>query len=559
MSKHPLRRCAVYTRKSSEEGLEQEFNSLDAQREAGVAFVKSQSGEGWRLVETRYDDGGISGGTLERPALQRLLQDIDAGRVQVVVVYKVDRLTRSLADFAKLVEVFEKKGVSFVSVTQQFNTTTSMGRLMLNVLLSFAQFEREVTGERIRDKIAASKKKGMWMGGTPPIGYEANGRKLEVVHDQAATVQHIFRRYTELGCITLLARDLARDGIRTRQYSSTAGRSFGGCAFSRGHIHRILTNRMYLGQIAHRGAVYPGEHSAIIDEELWEKVQARITANRNGRKRPKAADSTGLLRGKVFDDAGNLMTATRVRKRSRVHRYYVSRAVLEQRREEAGSVPRVPATLLELAVLQAVQNSLSKRPGFSAAGSAAGNREGAQRPSDAFADVRRVLVHAHHLQIELVRRNESGCLDVNPMDANATTDPDKSVMVSVAFEFQRRRGAVRLVPLPGDDETPSTVNPALVRMIVQGNQWARWLLTGEVPSVREVARKAGVTTSYVSRLVRYAFLAPEISEAILRGTPGVGLSAFGHSGMLPLDWSSQRKLARLSLAVPISYQDQQKS
>ena len=247
VSKVQIRRCAVYTRKSSEEGLQQEFNSLDAQREDGVAYVRSQAGEGWRLVDTEYDDGGISGGTLERPALRRLLDDIAAGKVHVVVVYKVDRLTRSLGDFAKLVEVFEGHGVSFVSVTQQFNTTTSMGRLMLNVLLSFAQFEREVTGERIRDKIAASKRKGMWMGGVPPIGYEVKARKLVIVENDAKLVRHIYRRYVELGSIALLARELVRDGHRTRVYSSETSRGFGGQNFSGGHLQRILRSRMYIG------------------------------------------------------------------------------------------------------------------------------------------------------------------------------------------------------------------------------------------------------------------------------------------------------------------------
>jgi site-specific DNA recombinase len=542
MGKHPLRRCAVYTRKSSEEGLEQEFNSLDAQREAGVAFVKSQSGEGWRLVETRYDDGGISGGTLERPALQRLLQDIDAGRVQVVVVYKVDRLTRSLADFAKLVEVFERKGVSFVSVTQQFNTTTSMGRLMLNVLLSFAQFEREVTGERIRDKIAASKKKGMWMGGTPPIGYVAKGRRLEVVNEQADIVRHIFRRYTALGCITLLARELARDGIRTRRYSSASGRSFGGCAFSRGHLHRILTNRMYLGQIQHGGAVYPGEHAGIIDEELWRMAQERLEANRNGRKRAKAADPTGLLQGKVFDDAGNPMTAMRARKGSRVHRYYVSRAVLEQRREQAGSVPRVPANLLESVVLRAVQSSVSRR-GIPPTTRMGEKSKEEQQHCDAFSDVDRVLVTSQHLEIQMLGLGEVKHMDADSTDADDNSASREVVTVKVPFELQRHRGAVHVV-LPSDGSAAQDIpNPALVRVVVLGKEWAGWLLTGEVRSVREVARKAGVTPSYASRLIRYAFLAPDITEAVLRGAPGVDLAAFGQCGALPLDWKGQCRLA----------------
>src|SRR5215813_2084138 len=261
----PIRWCAVYTRKSSEEGLEQDFNSLDAQREAGTAYVKSQRHEGWRLLTTKYDDGGYSGGTLDRPALQRLLTDIRAGKVQIVVVYKVARLTRSLADFAKLIELFDAHGVSFVSVTQQFNTTTSMGRLMLNVLLSFAQFEREVTGERIRDKIAASKRRGIWMGGTPPIGYVLKDQKLLVDHQQAQVVRHIFRRYAALRSVAKLCRELDTQGYRTKLFSSVARRTHGGKAFSRGHLYRILQNRVYLGEVAHTDATHPGEHAAIVE------------------------------------------------------------------------------------------------------------------------------------------------------------------------------------------------------------------------------------------------------------------------------------------------------
>jgi len=268
-AKPRTRRCAIYTRKSSEEGLEQDFNSLHAQREACEAFIKSQTGEGWRLIKTAYDDGGLSGGTMERPALQHLLEDIRRRLVDVVVVYKVDRLTRSLADFAKMVEVFDAHGVSFVAVTQQFNTTTSMGRLTLNVLLSFAQFEREVTGERIRDKIAASKRKGMWMGGVPPLGYDVRDRKLTVNAAEADTVRLIFRRYLALGCVSRLRADLDQNGVRSKQRILTSGRALGGCVFGRGALYHLLRNRIYRGEVVHRGIAYPGEHEAIVDEELW--------------------------------------------------------------------------------------------------------------------------------------------------------------------------------------------------------------------------------------------------------------------------------------------------
>src|SRR5204863_6119674 len=264
--RHERVRCAIYTRKSSEEGLEQEFNSLQAQREACEAFINSQRHEGWVCLPKAYDDGGFSGATMDRPALRQLLADIAAGRVDTVVVYKIDRLTRSLADFAKIVEILDARGASFVSVTQQFNTTTSMGRLTLNVLLSFAQFEREVIGERIRDKIAASKRKGMWMGGVPPLGYRAENHKLVVIDSEAEIVRSIFRRYTELGSVGLLKEELDARGINSKSWTSGAGRVIGGKPFSRGAIYLILRNRSYRGEIVHKGQSHPGEHIPIIDQ-----------------------------------------------------------------------------------------------------------------------------------------------------------------------------------------------------------------------------------------------------------------------------------------------------
>src|SRR5882724_6316277 len=296
-----LRRCAIYTRKSSEEGLEQDFNSLDAQRESCEAFIRSQKHEGWVCLSELYDDGGISGGTLERPALKRLLAEIEADRVDAVVVYKVDRLTRSLADFAKMVEVFDARNVSFVSVTQQFNTTTSMGRLTLNVLLSFAQFEREVTGERIRDKIAASKKKGMWMGGLPSLGYDVKDRKLIVNKTEAETVRHIFRRYIELKSVRELKEDLDGAGIVSKIRTASDGSRYGGQPLARGAIYLMLQNRIYRGEIVHKDKSYPGEHEAIIDETLWNNVQAVLSENRVDRANGKAGNEPSLLMGVLFD------------------------------------------------------------------------------------------------------------------------------------------------------------------------------------------------------------------------------------------------------------------
>src|SRR5277367_1391981 len=346
-------RCAVYTRKSSEEGLEQDFNSLHAQREACESFIRSQQGEGWRLIKTHYDDGGFSGATMERPALKRLLADIEEGRVDVIVVYKVDRLTRSLADFAKMVEVFDAHGVSFVAVTQQFNTTTSMGRLTLNVLLSFAQFEREVTGERIRDKIAASKKKGLWVGGVVPLGYEVKDRKLIVVEEEAATVRLIFSRYLDLGSLSALQRDLRERGIITRKRTLSSGRTIGGRALTNGPLAYLLRNRMYLGEINHRDKSYLGEHAPIIDPKPFEAVQTKLTENRQERRRRRQS-SNALLMGKLFDDRGNPMTPSYAVKKGVRYRYYVSCVLNQGRQEEAGSVPRVAAEAVERIVLDAV-------------------------------------------------------------------------------------------------------------------------------------------------------------------------------------------------------------
>jgi DNA invertase Pin-like site-specific DNA recombinase len=333
-------RCAVYTRKSSEEGLEQEFNSLHAQREACEAYIASQRSEGWVLVRDRYDDGGLSGGTLDRPALQQLLADIEDGLVDVVVVYKIDRLSRSLADFARLVEVFDRNGVTFVSVTQSFNTTTSMGRLTLNILLSFAQFEREVTAERIRDKFAASRRKGIWMGGNPPFGYRVADRKLVVVPEHADLVRQIFARFIETGSGTVIAQEMAALGPLTPK----------GNRIDKKYLYRILNNRAYLGEAVHKGQSYPGEHDAIIDRDTWHKVHAILQESPRKRAARTRADTPALLKGLLFGPDGAAFSPTHTRKGGRLYRYYVSQTVLKH---GAGACPvgRVPAGEIEAAVI----------------------------------------------------------------------------------------------------------------------------------------------------------------------------------------------------------------
>lgn len=362
-------RCAVYTRKSSEEGLDQSFNSLDAQREACEAYVKSQTHEGWRVIKTAYDDGGFSGGNLERPALKQLLADIAAGQIDVVVVYKIDRLTRSLMDFAKIVDAFDAKSVSFVSVTQAFNTTTSMGRLTLNVLLSFAQFEREVTGERIRDKIAASKAKGMWMGGTPPLGYDGGDHTLVVNPPEAETVRHIFRRYLELGSVYKLRDELKADGIFSKRWTNQRGEAKGGEPFYQGALFHLLQNRHYRGEIAHKDKVYPGLHPAIVDKDLFDQAQALLAANRAQlvarRGKAKQEKPRARLAGRVFDFTGAAMSPTfGYGKQGRRYRYYVSQNLIKRRgRPRNDAAPqRLPADPLEALALGQLQR-ISGRQG----------------------------------------------------------------------------------------------------------------------------------------------------------------------------------------------------
>src|SRR6266849_2005031 len=347
-------RCAIYTRKSTEHNLDLEFNSLDAQREACEAYIKSQAHEGWRLVRGRYDDGGLSGASLARPALQNLLDDVRGGKIDIIVVYKVDRLTRSLADFAKLVELFDQHSVSFVSVTQSFNTTSSMGRLTLNVLLSFAQFEREVIGERVRDKIAASKRKGIWVGGPIPLGYRCIDKKLVVVPEEAEAVRTIFARYLALGSIGALIEDLDRRGIRTKANARTDGRLRGGIRFGVGSLAHLLKNRFYLGEVVYRGEVHRGEHEPILDRDLFAAVQAKLVANAVARQ-VRLKGSPAILTGRIFDDRGNRMSPTHSNKLGVRYRYYVSHALLQQRKAEAGSIARVTAPEIEALVLDGVR------------------------------------------------------------------------------------------------------------------------------------------------------------------------------------------------------------
>ena len=357
--KAPLRkiRCAVYTRVSTDERLDMAFNSLDAQREAAVSYIESQKHEGWLLVLDRYDDGGFSGGSLERPGLQRLLRDVEAGRVDVIVVYKVDRLSRSLGDFARIVELFERHTVSFVSVTQAFNTTTSMGRLTLNILLSFAQFEREVIGERIRDKFAASRRKGMWMGGVPPLGYDVRDRKLVVNQSETELVRLIFARFLQLGSATELARELRRAGHTTKSWITQDGKPRPGKPIDKGAIYKILANRSYLGEAVHKGVSHPGEHEAIIERDTWDKVHGILAGNARRHGNVTRAQTPALLRGLIFAAGGHAMTPSHTRKGGRLYRYYVATDAIRNGHEDC-TVRSVPAAEIEEAVVVQVRHLL---------------------------------------------------------------------------------------------------------------------------------------------------------------------------------------------------------
>jgi DNA invertase Pin-like site-specific DNA recombinase len=510
----PLR-CAIYTRVSTEHGLEQDFNSLHAQREAGEAYIKSQAHEGWRLVPDRYDDGGYSGGSMERPALQQLLADLRSGKIDTVVVYKVDRLTRSLTDFARLVELFDAHEVSFVSVTQSFNTTSSMGRLTLNVLLSFAQFEREVTGERIRDKIAASKRKGIWMGGVVPLGYRVVNRKLLVDDEEARLVRLIFERYLALGSLPALQRELREKGIVTRQRVLASGRSIGAVHLTNGPLAYILKNRIYLGEINHRHKSYPGEHEPIVEFALFDAVQAKMVGNRVAR-RSAWLRSDALLMGKLRDDRGNAMSPSYAIKSGVRYRYYVSQAVQQGRKGDAGSVPRVAATDIETLVLDTLKTMMSADDGTS--------RELIERA------VETISVGKNAVTITVLP------------DAIPEGIPNPILVPWTPPSRARRR---EVIPLDGAAAAGSRPirresRSRLLYAIGQGRRWLDELVTGRIESTEALAAREDRSERSIRMTLSLAFLAPDIVKAAIDGTlsRGVGVSRLID---LPIDWSEQRQ------------------
>ena len=487
-------RCAIYTRKSTDDGLEQEFNSLHAQREACEAYIKSQRGMGWTALAVAYDDGGLSGGTLDRPALQQLLADIQAHKVDTVVVYKVDRLTRSLADFAKIVEVFDAHEVSFVSVTQQFNTTTSMGRLTLNMLLSFAQFEREVTGERIRDKIAASKRKGMWMGGPIPLGYDSRDKKLVVNGSEAEVVRKVFSLYLELGGVDLLKQETDHLGLVTKRHEDGSGFR-GGLPFSRGNLYQMLHNPIYAGEIAHKGKVYPGQHERIIAPDLWEAVQKRLNTNTRERQSPTNITGTFILTGKLFDETGDRLSPTSANRNGKRHRYYVSRRLLRTGDRSNGGW-RLPARQLEQVVIDGVVALLNdpirlsrELPSLSAddtrrllkgatelaSGTASEGHD--QTAAMLPALLRRVTVSGDTIRIELSNRALlDGTTGPGMID---TIEPGEPATIEVPFQLRRRGVEIRLVLRAEGAEAP---DDKLVALVARSHRWLDQLTSGAIAS-----------------------------------------------------------------------------
>ena len=550
-----IRRCAIYTRKSSEEGLEQDFNSLHAQREACEAFIASQSGEGWRLIKTSYDDGGLSGGTMERPALRCLLTDVEQGRVDVIVVYKVDRLTRSLADFAKMVEVFDAHGASFVAVTQQFNTTSSMGRLTLNVLLSFAQFEREVTRERIRDKIAASKKKGMWMGGFVPVGYLKRDRGLVIDEREAETIRLIFRRYTELKSVRLLKQDLDRRGLVSKIRTGRNGLTMGGKSYSRGKLYKLLSNPIYKGEIRHLKTCHPGQHQPVIDSGLWDKTQHLLAQHAARRAKGTGNPTRSPLAGKLIDENDQALTPTHTVKKGRRHRYYVSRVLLTAGPNTSiGNGWRLPAKEIEPSVAAAAATLLEDKSALVTAIQKRGIEAHKILPileqaagwvqklrSSAAGEAFAALVD----RVDLIR---SGFKLTLRLPTSLKDSSDELTLEKFVPITMKRRGVELRLVIQNEPSSSSKVDMVLLKTIARAHRWFEQLRSGEVKSLTAIATREGLNYRFVGKVVRLAFLAPEIIEAIAQGTQPPELSAelLTKRVSLPLDWDGQKHRLNVS-------------
>jgi site-specific DNA recombinase len=526
-------RCGIYTRKSHEEGLEQEYNSLDAQRDACESYIKSQAHEGWTLVKKHYDDGGFSGGNLKRPALQEVLQDIRDDKVDVIVVYKIDRLTRSLMDFSNIIEVLDSSEASFVSVTQHFNTTSSMGRLTLNVLLSFAQFEREITGERIRDKIASSKKKGMWMGGHPPLGYDVIDKKLLLNENEANDVRTIFGRYVALESVTDLVDDLEKRNITTKRWTSENGKKHGGEFYKRGALYKLLQNRLYRGEIDYKGNIYPGQQKTIVLKPLWDAVQEKMESNRRKKEAAKSKKAPYLLEGLIHDSLGNIMSPTySVKKGNRRYPYYVSAPLNGKRKTRAGDVPRVPAlaidelirhriaTILDLEDYSNVDRELTKRI------------------------LKKVLIYKDTVEIEVDHTLPNA--DCNRLHGNGDTITRQGqhthVRISATLRLHSRK--LSLINPAGKPLTAiQQPDGVLIKNLVLAHKWRESLESGEYTTLQQIADVEKCTERFIRKIIPMAYLAPDIVESILEGRQPASfdLKKF-QKNRLPLSWQEQRQL-----------------
>ena len=525
-------RCAIYTRKSSEDGLEQDFNSLDAQREACEAYIASQRHEGWELLPDHYDDGGISGGHLERPALQRLMEAVDAKQIDQIVVYKIDRLTRSLADFAKLVERLDQAEASFVSVTQSFNTATSMGRLTLNVLLSFAQFEREVTAERIRDKIAASKRKGLWMGGNVPLGYDPDGRTLRINARETETVRTIYRLYEDYGTMNLVLEQACKFGLRSRARRMSDGSLSGGKLMSRGQLHHILTNPIYAGRIRHKGKVFQGQHPAIIDPERWDGIQLQLSQKAQVPRASKHRRDPSQLAGKIIDEAGECLTPSHTKKGNRRYRYYISKRLITgaKSNEEKQRTWRIPAKMLEDVIATAADTRFQDLTTAVADQSIVGPERSILDAKTALGLVRQVCISPGRLDIDL-------CPDAisNQLETKHVIDPEK-LRIMLPFTERRRGVEMKLVA----ENSSAVINQRLLTNVALANRWYQQLKTGH--TFDEIASESGTSKRRVQQIVELAFLAPDIVRDITKGLQPTGLTSdwcLRHA--LPAEWQAQRE------------------
>ena len=524
-------RCAIYTRKSTEEGLEQGFNSLHAQREACEAYVLSQAGEGWQALPREYDDGGFSGGSMDRPGLKQLMADIARGEIDIVVVYKVDRLTRSLPDFAKMVEAFDARGVSFVSVTQAFNTTNSMGRLTLNVLLSFAQFEREVTAERIRDKIAASKAKGMWMGGPPPLGYDGVDHKLIPNPDEAPTVRMMFERYRALGSIMKLQAELRRQGVRSKLRTTKAGKVRGGAVISPGALRLILMNPVYKGALKHKEKLVEGAHEPIVPPEQWEAVNAALRQRSNDLAEDRAQGTSGLLVGILKDDRGHTMRPVHTKgKAGQRYRFYSSVALENGRKDEAGSVTRISAGVIESFISDRVVPHLDPnwRPDASPE----------RRLREA---ITRITLGETQVRILMAK----GAIPEERWITGAERDDqaDGGVEWTIPTRLKHRHNAMLIEAKGQAPKTANRIDRALVRAVALTRRWTADLRSGHYGSTTELARAEKLCVRYLGQVLPLAYIAPDLVEQIIDGRQPQALSLGALIAKpFPMDWNQQRKL-----------------